>query len=302
MAREGTYSDYWQNAPRWSLPVGDAFAMVDLSDVARAGGSAILPGISGGASLVAGTDLTLNGAVRANGAALTGSWKRGEVIQALGSGEGVAVTLDASVMDCANGFLCLVKGYKGKLGPGLIPPGNGTLDCAGVSGPIGRLLHFAFIDESSTYRADESLRQEDLAAYAAAMQDVSSRYVVLFQLGPTFTGPDYEAVLPGPPEVKYERIQNRPAPLTSLVPQFNQGLAALAITAGTPWWMSFSIDNSGSMSDADVREAVDSIIARAQAVPGARVAETYGSGTERWIQDIVIATEEIRAEIALETG
>jgi len=275
-------------------------SVLDLSDLGRKGGSITMAGVPEPAQLVAGCDLILNGEVLINGQAIAGEWKRGEIIQTAGHRQSLEVSAGASYQSCLSGFMCLTTAYSGSLGEGETPPGSGNLGCAGAvdSGPIGKLLHFAFIDESSTYFGDEALRQEDIGAYAAAMADVPNRYVVLFQLGPTFAGGPFGAVLPGPDEVVYERIFTRPASTRALQSQFNQGVTALSLGDGQDWWMSFSIDNSGSMSDADVRDAVDFIIGRANQIPGARVAETYGSGTERWIQDIVIATEEIREEIA----
>ena len=149
MPRSGTYSSYWQNVPLWSRPVGEALAFVDLTDVARAGGKATLPALTGNVSLVAGTDLTLNGAVRASGKALTGSWKRGDIIQHVDSRTAVEVALDDSVMDCANGVLYLVKGYTGKMSDGQIPPGNGTLDCGAEPGVIAGFFVLAICNSNS---------------------------------------------------------------------------------------------------------------------------------------------------------
>jgi hypothetical protein len=295
--REGTQPENWQGVPFYRWPVCTSMSIVDLANLKNTGGAIIAPALPSPVVLVAGSDITMAGEVTLNGEGLQGTWKAGETIMALETVDHLVEAPEAKLA-CLKGYLVFAHEVTGEFTTGPVPPGNGNLGC----GPaptrcqsIKKLIHFAFIDESSPYAADPALHAADTAKFNTEIRRFPQRYVVLFQVGPYFDGGEYGAVRPVPPSVIYRQcaVQDRPAKPIELLPTLEDALRHLGIGPNTEFHLSFSIDNSGSMTAADVQTAVDAVIARVAAYPKMCVASTYGAGDERWINNMLVAIEEI---------
>lgn len=247
--------------------------------------------------IVAPHAMVLDDSVTVDGESLAGTYSRGDVIKELNLSQPGILAVSEANQNCVDGWLTLCAGYiQGEFTEGTEPSGTGTALCEeedddGMCSNITRLIHFAFIDESSSYADDESLRESDIIAYQAAIQGIPSIYAVCFQ--PQDGGLGTDGVSPGPPGVPVIPAA-RPVEASQLLSFFNQARSALGLIEGQEFHLSLSVDTTGSMTFATVQEAVDALVAEASQYPGYCFAQTTGSGQERWILDMANAINDIR--------
>jgi len=182
--------------------------------------------------------------------------------------------------------------------------GGGGGPIIGVNQPI---IIFGFIDEciNSGYD-DPAVRAADINTfnnYISTYPPLSgSRFVCFCCKPPGRTQPngyeECENIFPGPSSVLEDEIQkNDGDEWTKMQAHFDAAVSAMYLTPLDTFYLFFSIDNSGSMTDGNVRAAVDNMIAYALFhYPNCVTDDTYGSEQERWILDMLEAYSSLEGD------
>lgn len=161
----------------------------------------------------------------------------------------------------------------------------------GVNQPI---IIFSFIDESSPY-INSLIKNTDINEfenYFASFPARTGSKFVCFQMTPCpGSTAECASIFPGPSNViEDEMIKKTSTEWTKMKTYFDQAVSDMSLNEISKFYLFFSIDNSGSMKDEDVRDAINALTSYVNFLyPNCIIDDTFGSKQERWIKDMLFA-------------